>query len=128
VRHTTVPASRATRSRSIPAGLAATGRASPPPAGSSHSRATSSSGSASGAASGSSRVEVNSSDPSGRKAALASPGAERVSRRGAAWPAGSSSHRALVSFLPSGPGVATEVTSRPPSGDRTRPATRGSLR
>ena len=43
-------------------------------------------------------------------------------------PAGSSSQRALVNFLPSGPGVATEVTSRPPSGARARPATRGRLR
>ena len=114
------------RSRSIPAGGSATRRASPPPAGSSHRRATSPSGLGVGRRPrGRARAEVNSSDPSGRKAALASPGAERVSRRGAASPAGSSSHRALRTSCRRGPAVATEVTRRAPSGERARPATRG---
>src|SRR5207237_10637879 len=77
-------------------------------------------------ASGSGRAEVNTTEPSGRKAAPVSPLAERVSRRGGAAPAGSSCHRAERNFVPSGATVATDVTRRDPSGESPTPEARGS--
>ena len=102
-------------------------RASPPPAGSSHSAVTSSSFS-SGARSGSGRVEVNSSEPSRAKAPTVSPGAERVSRAGGSAPVGSSRQIDERNFLPSGAGRCTAITSCVPSGDRRSPERRGSAR
>src|SRR5579875_2384026 len=107
----------------MPYGLLATCLASPPAAGSSQSAAWSSSGSVTA---GSGRLELNSTPPSGRNVAADSPGADRVSRRAARTPAGSSSHSALTYFLPSADLVATEVTSREPSVASAKPDRRGS--
>ena len=108
---------------------ASSSRASPPSAGRCHRAAGGSSLSPalSGLASGSGRAEVKTREPSGRKALLLSPTAERVRRRGAASPAGSTCHSAVRSFLPSGAGVATPTISREPSGERCSPDSRGRL-
>src|SRR5687767_12181968 len=112
---------------STPAGGSASRRASPPAAGRNHSAARSSRSSPF-LAWGSGRAEVKITDPSGRKAALDSPLAERVNRRGGASPAGSSCHRADWNLVPSGATVETDVTRRDPSGERASPATRGRVR
>ena len=121
---TTVPAPDATRTSLIPPGRVATTRASPPPDGSSQSWLLASS-SSSTSSSGSGRAEVNSSDPSGRKAAPPSPLALRVSRRAGASPAGSTSQSAVTYFVRLGFSVETAVTNLPPSGESTRPEPRG---
>ncbi len=89
-----VPASRATAKPLTPPGRSATGRASPPAAGSIHSAARSSPAApfASSAAAGSARREVNSRSPAGVNDADDSPAADRVSRRAARSPLGSISH------------------------------------
>src|SRR5664280_1241967 len=124
---TTVGAQRAVARPSTPPGGSATGRASPPPAGSSHSRVGSSTRSAFFPA-GSERLEVNTSEPSGRKAGAASPAADRVSRRSGRTPLGSSSHSAVTYLVRSGLSVPTDVTSRLPSGESASPAARGRAR
>src|SRR5688572_11787566 len=111
----------------MPAGGSASRRASPPPAGRSHS-ADRSSRSSLFFASGSGRAEVKRREPSGRKAPLLSPLAERVRRRGGASPAGSSCQRAVWNLVPSGATVETDVTRRDPSGERASPETRGRAR
>ena len=121
---TTVPESAATWTSSMPPGREATTRASPPSAGSSHSSVSSVWSSSSSAGSG--RAEVNSSEPSGRKAAPASPFALRVRRRAGRSPAGSVSQSAVTYLVRLEFSVCTAVTSRVPSGDRVRPAPRGS--
>jgi hypothetical protein len=107
-----------------PPGSAATTRASPPAAGRSQSAATSL---ASGSffAAGSARLEVNSSDPSGRKRGLPSPSADLVSRR--AGPPCASIRQMLVRyFFLSALRVCTAAASQDPSGASRSAVTRGS--
>ncbi|WP_088317219.1 hypothetical protein [Kineosporia sp. R_H_3] len=125
-RSTTVPRSRATTNPPTPPGRVATTRASPPRASSSHSAGFASS--ASPPASTSGRVETKSRPPSGRNAAVDSPLALRVSRRGSRRPCGSSSHSALPYVVRAASIVATDVTSRSPSGLSASPPNRGSAR
>src|SRR5271165_1244015 len=120
------PASLATSTAVTPPGRAATTRASPPAAGSSHSAATSSESPLGPVLfrPGSGRLEVNSSDPSGRKRGLASPSADRVSRR--AGPPWVSIRQMLVRyFLASALSVCTAAASQVPSGASRSVATRG---
>ena len=119
--------SRRPPARRCPAGGASSRRASPPSASSCQRprRRGSSAAPCSGLASGSGRLDVNTSEPSGRNAAWLSPAADRVRRRGAAAPAGSTLQSAVRSDLPSGAGVATATTRRRPSGDSRSPDSRG---
>ena len=123
------PASLATSAAVTPPGRAATTRASPPAAGSSHSAATSSPEPAPPSGPvffrpGSGRLEVNSSDPSGRKRGLPSPSADRVSRR--AGPPWVSIRQMLVRyFFLSALSVCTAAASQVPSGASRSAATRG---
>ena len=121
---TIVPASLATSAAVMPPGSAATTRASPPAAGSSQSAATSP---ASGSffAAGSARLEVNSSDPSGRNRGLPSPSADLVRRR--AGPPWASIRQMLVRyFFLSALRVCTAAASQDPSGASRSAVTRGS--
>jgi hypothetical protein len=121
-----VPAWLATSAAAIPPGSLAIGLASPSPAGSSHSEAPSEVVPSCRALSapGSGRFEVNSSDPSGRKRGLASPSADRVSRR--AWPpCGSIRHTLVRYFLPSALRVWIAAASQLPSGDSRSAPIRG---
>ena len=77
-----------------------------------------------GPAPGSGRREVNSSDPSGRNRGLASPSADRVSRRGGP-PPGSIRHRLVRYFFPSALRVCTAAASQLPSGDSRSDPIRG---
>src|SRR5258708_7921801 len=81
---TTVPVPRPVATPVTPPGGAAILRASPPPAGSSHSAGLSwpTSSSASGPGPGPRRLETNSSEPSRRNSGAPSPPAPRVSRAG----------------------------------------------
>ncbi len=120
---TMVPAPRAASAAVTPPGRAAMTLASPPPGGSSH-RAAVSADTPSWLAPGSGRLDVNSSDPSGRNRGLASPSADRVSRR-AGPPPGSTRHRLVRYFFPSALSVCTAAASQSPSGDNRRAVTRG---
>src|ERR1700761_9766328 len=100
----TVSAPAAVSTLSTPPGRVVTGRASPAPLGSSQ-RAVSSPAPPPlplPAPSGAGRLEVNSSEPSGRNRGLPSPSAERVSLR-AGPPAVSTRQMLETYFLPSGP-------------------------
>src|SRR3984885_7476251 len=123
---TMVPASLATSAAAIPPGSLTTGLASPSPAGSSHSAATSGAAPSCRAwsAPGSGRLEVNSSDPSGRKRGLASPSADLVSRRGGP-PPGSIRQTLVRYFLPSALRVWMAAASQPPSGESRSAPIRG---
>ena len=118
------PASLATSAAVTPPGSAATTRASPPAAGSSQSAATSL---ASGSffAAGSARLEVNSSDPSGRKRGVPSPSADLVSRR-AGPPCASILQMLVRYFFLSALRVCTAAASQDPSGASRSAVTRGS--
>ena len=109
-----------------PPGSAATARASPPAAGSSQSAATSpESPSGPFVAAGSGRLEVNSSDPSGRNRGLPSPSADLVSRR--AGPPCASIRQMLVRyFFLSALSVCIAAASQVPSGASRSAVTRGS--
>src|SRR6516165_11026319 len=123
---TTVPASLAASAAATPPGSAATTLASPPPGGSSHSAATSAGGPSFPdlSAPGSGRPDVNSRDPSGRNRGLASPSADRVSRRGG--PPSVSIRQMLVRyFFRSALSVCTAAASQLPSGDSRSAVTRG---
>ena len=120
------PASLATSAAVTPPGSAATTRASPPDAGSSQSAATSPrSPSGLVAAAGSGRLEVNSSDPSGRKRGLPSPSADLVSRR-AGPPCASILQMLVRYFFLSALRVCTAAASQVPSGASRSAVTRGS--
>ena len=73
---------------------------------------------------GSARREVKSRSPSGVNVADDSPVDDRVRRRGARSPAGSSSHSEVPYFFPSAESSETVVTRRVPSGDSASPAQR----
>ena len=118
---TTDGAPAAATSPSTPPGTASTGRASPPPAGSSQTWPSASSL----ASVGSGRAEAKTSDPSGRNAACDSPRCEYVSRRAGAEPSAGTSQSAVANRVPSGESVWTGMTSRFPSGERCSPVTRG---
>ncbi len=120
---TTVGARLAVTTPETPPGRTATTRASPPPAGSSHSAGFASSSLS--VACGFGRALTNSSDPSGRNAAPDSPLALRVSRRAGRRPSGSTSHSAVTYFVRLGSRVATAVTSLVPSGLSVSPPVRG---
>ena len=114
------PASRATSAPDMPPGSAATTPASPPPADSSHSEAAS----AASSLAGSWRLEVNSSEPSGRNRGLPSPSADLVSRR--AGPPATSIRQMLVRyFFLSGLRVCTVAASQVPSGASRSAPVRG---
>ena len=119
------PASLATSAPATPPGGPAATLASPPADGSSQSELTSAPGSGRAlSAPGSGRLEVNSSDPSGRKRGLPSPSADLVSRR--AGPPRVSIRQMLVRyFLASGLSVCTVAASQLPSGDSRSAPTRG---
>ena len=121
---TIAPASLATSAAVTPPGSAATTRASPPAAGSSQSAATSL---ASGSffAAGSARLEVNSSDPSGRKRGVPSPSADLVRRR-AGPPCASILQMLVRYFFLSALRVCTAAASQDPSGASRSAVTRGS--
>ncbi len=127
----------AVASRLRPPGGAATRRASPPAAGSSHRARfppvpspASAAGSGPGPG-GAGRGDRNSIPPSGRKAGLSSPSADQVSRAGArAGPAAPVSTRQMLDLnvRPSGARTDTVTASQLPSGDSRRPVSRGRAR
>ena len=119
------PASLATSAAVTPPGSAATTRASPPAAGSSQSAATSPLASGSFFAAGSARLEVNSSDPSGRKRGVPSPSADLVRRR-AGPPCASILQMLVRYFFLSALRVCTAAASQDPSGASRSAVTRGS--
>lgn len=121
---TIAPASLATSAAVTPPGSAATTRASPPAAGNSQSAATSPESGSFFAPAGSGRLEVNSSDPSGRKRGLPSPSADLVGRR-AGPPCASILQMLVRYFFLSALRVCTAAASQVPSGVSRSAVTRG---
>src|SRR5690554_5165256 len=124
VANTTAGEDRAVRTPRTPPGRDATIRASPPPAGMTHSAGTSE-GSSVLAASALGREEVKRRSPSGVKAGPDSPWADRVRRRAGLARVGYTSHSAVCTLVASWLTVETWVTRREPSGERTSPDIRG---
>ncbi len=83
----------------------------------------------SGPSGGAGRADRNTSEPSGRKAGLSSPSADRVSRagRGPACPGPAGIRQMLgLNVRPSALSADTQAASQLPSGDSRSPVTRGS--
>ncbi len=105
----------------MPPGTESNVRASPPAAGRSHSLDSASSS----LTVGSVRPDTKTSEPSGRNAGLDSPLSEKVKRRASVAAFVGTSQSEVTNRVESALSVWTVSTTRPPSGERTNPLTRG---